>query len=80
MSTEGEAPDQPAWAVRVERAEDGRTLFRDEQGDPVVALAVTREELTRLESGLRAVPQDDATAALLDRLGMLHADLEESAQ
>lgn len=79
VSDEGEAPDQPAWAISVEGGEDGTTVFRDERGAPLVALAVARDDLTRLENGLRALPRDDATAALLDRLASLHADLDESA-
>ena len=46
VSVEDEAADQPAWAVSIERGEDGPTTFRDERGEPLVALAVTKEELT----------------------------------
>lgn len=78
VSGEGEPPDHHAWAISVERGEDGTTVFRDERDEPLVALAVDRDDLTRLESGLRALAQDDATAALLDRLATLRADLDES--
>ena len=79
VSIEGEGASQPAWAVSIERGEDASTTFRDERGDPLVALAVTREEVTRLIRGLAGLPQDAATAALLDRLRTLHADFHESA-
>lgn len=78
MTTEDVPPDPPDWAVTWERT-DGRTVFRDEQGEPLVALAVTSEELRRLESGLRLLPASEATAALLDRLAVLHMNLDESA-
>lgn len=80
MTTEDVRPDPPDWAVTWERTEDGRTVFRDEQGEPRVALAVTREDLTRLERGLQGLPEDDPTAALLDRLRTLYADIDESAE
>ena len=80
MTTENLPPDPPDWVVTWERTEDGRTVFRDEQGEPLVALAVTRDDLARLESGLRALPESDATTALLDRLQTLYADLDESAE
>ena len=78
MSVGDEAASQAAWAVFVERGEDGRTTLRDQRNELLVALAVNRDELTRLESGIRSLPQDDATASLLDRLRLLHADLDES--
>lgn len=80
MSAEGETPNQPGWSVSRERSENGTTVFRDEQGEPLAALAVTRGDLTRLENGLRALPESDATTSLLDRLASLHADLDESAE
>lgn len=68
----------PGWAISVERDRDGRTISRDERGEPLVALAVTRAEVTLLESGLRLLPQEDRTAALLYRLALLHTDLDEA--
>lgn len=79
MTTEDVPLDPPDWAVIWERTVDGGTVFRDEQGEPLVALAVTREDLTRLERGLQALPEDEATAALLDRLRTLNADLDGPA-
>ena len=79
MSAKDEAANQLAWALSIERREEGSTTFRDERGEPLVALAVTREELTLLMTGLLGLPQDASTAALLDRLRTLHADLDESA-
>ena len=79
MTTEDAPLDPPDWAVTWERTEDGRTVFRDEQGEPLVALAVTGEELRRLESGLRLLPESEATAALLERLAVLHLNLDELA-
>lgn len=52
VPTGGETAQQPARAVFVGRGEDGTTLFRDERGEPHVALAVTRHHLTRLDSGV----------------------------
>lgn len=80
MPTEDVLPNQPAWAVACDREEDGRTVFRDEHGEPLAALAVTRDDLTQLDSGLRSLPESEATAELLDRLAALHADLVESAE
>lgn len=72
--------DQPAWAVSWERREDGRTVYRDQDGELLVALAVTRDDLRRLESGLQLLPQSEATLALLDRLAVLHLNLDESGE
>ncbi len=71
--------DQPDWAFSWELRQDGRTVFRDQDGQPLVALAVTRDDLRRLVSGLQLLPQSEATFELLDRLAVLHADLDESA-
>lgn len=80
MSTEDVIPNQPAWAVTCEPRDDGRTVFRDEHGEPLAALALTRDDLTQLESGLRSLPESQSTAGLLDRLAALYADLDESAE
>ena len=73
-------PDQPDWAFSREQREDGRTIFRDQSGEHLVALAVTRDELRRLESALQLLPRSEATLALLHRLAVLHADLDEFAE
>ncbi len=72
--------DQPDWAISWERREDGRTVYRDQDGELLVALAVTRDDLRRLESGLQLLPESEATRVLLDRLAVLHLDLAESAE
>jgi hypothetical protein len=69
--------DQPEWATAWEEREDGSVVYTDETGERLVALAVTRDELRRLESGLQHLRQSDATVALSNRLAMLHADLGE---
>ena len=72
--------DQPDWAFSWEQRRDGRTVLRDEEGEPLVALAVNRADLGRLESGLRGLADSPAVQALRERLTALHADLGESAQ
>ncbi len=72
--------DQPDWAFSWQQREDGRTVYRDQDGELLVALAVTRDDLRRLESGLHLLPQSEATLALLDRLAVVHLDLDESAE
>jgi hypothetical protein len=78
VSNEAVEPDQPAWVISWGQGEDGRAMFRD-GGEPQVALAVTRDELRLLESGLRLLPGNEASAALLDRLAVLHMDLDDLA-
>ena len=64
----------------LEQGPDGRTVFHDEEGEPLVALAVTRADLWRLESGLEGLADSPAVLSLWERLATLHADLDESAQ
>lgn len=68
--------EQPSWVFSWEQREDGHTVFRDEQGETLLALAVTRQELGQLQAGLQGLPQDDAVLALADRLRGLEADFD----
>jgi hypothetical protein len=72
--------DRPDWAFTWEQRADGKTIFRDGGGLPLVALAVTKDELHHLESGLQLLPQSKATLALLDRLAGLREDLDGVAE
>jgi hypothetical protein len=80
MAAEQERFDPPSWASTWEHAADGSTVFRDESGEPLAALAVTRDELRQLEAGLRLVVSSDVTAALLDRLAGLHAKVDAAGR
>jgi hypothetical protein len=57
--------------------DDGTVIYTGEDGERLVALAVTRDELRLLESGLQQLPQSEGKSLLLNRLAMLHADLNE---
>lgn len=70
--------EQPDWAVSWEQEDDGRTVFRDGDGEPLAALAVNRDELRLLERALAAFPSEDGTAALLYRLATVHLNLDAS--
>jgi len=72
--------EKPDWAVTWEHRPDGKTIFRDQGGTPLVALAVTRDELRLLKSGLELLTQNEATLGLLDRLEGLLEDLAEAAE
>lgn len=80
MADEDLNADQPDWAFSWEQQADGRTIFRDEGGNSLVALAATTEELQRLQSGLQLLPQNAETLALLDRLDCLQKDLDGGAE
>ncbi len=79
MSDEDDDADQPAWATSWERHVERRAAFHD-GGDHLVALAVTRVELRALQSGLLLLPQSEVTLVLLDRLAVLHDDLDDVAE
>ncbi len=53
MTHDAGGVDQPEWAIAWEEREDGTVVYKDETGERLVALAVTRDELRRLESGLQ---------------------------
>lgn len=73
--------EKPDWACTWEHRPDGKTIFRDQGGTPLVALAVTRDELRLLKSGLELLTQNEATTlGLLDRLVGLLEDLDEAAE
>jgi hypothetical protein len=68
---------QPEWAFAWHERDDGTVIYTDQGGERLVALAVTRDELRLLESGLQQLAQSEGRSLLLDRLAMLHADLGE---
>jgi hypothetical protein len=69
--------DQPEWAFAWQEQEDGSVVYTDQDGERLVALGVNWDELRLLESGLQQLPHSEATVVLLNRLAMLHADLDE---
>jgi hypothetical protein len=58
-------------------AHAGTGIDRDQPGERLVVLALTRDELRRSGSGVQLLPASAATLALWKRLSMLHADLDE---
>ncbi len=77
MADQADDVDQPEWAFAWHERDDGTVIYTDQDGERLVALAVTRNELRLLESGLGQLPQSEGKSLLLNRLAMLHADLDE---
>ncbi len=77
MADEASDVAQPDWAVGWQERAGGRVIYTDEAGERLVAMAVTRDDLARLESGLQHLPHTEATSGLLSRLAMLRADFDE---
>jgi hypothetical protein len=69
--------DQPDWAFAWHEREDGTVIYTDQDGERLIALAVTRDELRLLKAGLQQLPQSEGKSLLLNRLVTLHADLDE---
>ena len=66
----------PAWAMSVETTASGETLFRDQTGAQLVALAVTRAELDVLVACLPLQATDDAWSPLRNRLLTLREEVK----
>jgi hypothetical protein len=61
--------DQPGWAFAWHERDDGTVIYTDQDGERLVALAVTRDELRLLESGLQlGLPRFDGRGWWLVRL------------
>ena len=65
----------PAWAVSVETTASGETLFRNQTGAQLVALAVTRAELDLLVACLPLQATDDACSPLRNKFRRLRNEV-----
>ena len=76
MADQADDVDQPEWAYALHERDDSTVIYTDQDGERLVALAVTRDELRLLESGLQQLSQSEGKSLLLNRFAMLHADLD----
>ncbi len=65
--------ERPSWAFSGEIDDKGQTVFRDDAGERLFAIAFTQAELSLLRYALEQQPQSSPVRELLSRLdGPLH--------
>lgn len=73
MSTPEPFPERPDWVVSFD--DDDQTIYYN--GRPVVALALSQEEIDLLEQAVTRLGDDPLAVQMRTRLELARADLQE---